>query len=102
MKNRLFLFRSFLGISSAALLMFGCAEMQMGGGSSGSGGAGLGSASSAPVSSSDVASGHYGDTLEACLGRIPSNATDSQRMLAEGTCKRDEAARQSIKAVPGN
>lgn len=101
MKNRLSMFGFFLGISAAAMLMFGCAEMQMEGGSSGSGGIASGS-SPAAVSSSDVASGHYGDTLEACLGRIPSDSTDSQRMLAEVTCNRDEAARQSIKAVPGN
>ncbi len=98
MKNTLSLFRSFLGISAAALLMFGCAEMQMEGGSSGS--SGYGSTSSA--SSSDVASGTYGDSLEACMGRIPSGSTDAQRMLATGTCQRDEDARQSIMAVPGN
>lgn len=102
MKTTLFLFRSFLGISAAALLMFGCAEMQMEGGGSGSGGSGYSSAPSAPVSSSDVASGHYGDTLEACLSRIPSDSTDAQRMLATTTCQRDEAARKSIEAVPGN
>jgi hypothetical protein len=97
MKNTLSLFRSFLGISAAALLMFGCAEMQMEGGSSGSSGYGGSSASS-----SDVASGTYGDSLEACMGRIPSNATDGQRMFATGTCQRDEDARQPIMAVPGN
>lgn len=98
MKNTLSLCSRFLGISAAALLMFGCAEMQMEGGSSGS--SGYGSTSSA--SSSDVASGTYGDSLEACMGRIPSNATDGQRMFATGTCQRDEDARQPIMAVPGN
>ncbi len=102
MKTTLFLFRSFLGISAATLLMFGCAEMQMEGGGSGSSGSGYSTATPAPVSSSDVASGHYGDTLDACLSRIPGSATDGQRMVAEGTCQRDEAARQSIDAVPGN
>jgi len=100
MKNTLSLFSRFLGISAAALLMFGCAEMQMEGGSSGSSGYGYGSGSSA--SSSNVASGTYGDSLEACMGRIPSNATDGQRMFATGTCQRDEDARQPIMAVPGN
>ena len=102
MKTTLSLFRSFLGISAATLLMFGCAEMPMEGGGSGSSGYGSGSSSSTPVSSSDVASGHYGDTLEACLSRIPSDSTAGERMLAESTCQRDEAARQSLKAVPGN
>ena len=98
MKNTRSLLLSFLGISAATFLMFGCAEMEMQGGGSG----GSGSASSGAVSSADVASGHYGDSLEACLGRIPSNATDGQRMFATGTCQRDENARQPIMAVPGN
>ncbi|MDT7043799.1 hypothetical protein [Candidatus Nitronereus thalassa] len=102
MKTTFRLFRSFLGISAAAILMFGCAELQTNGGGSGSSMGGSSAGSSTPVSSTDVASGHYGDTLEACLGRIPSGSTDSQRMLAELTCKRDEAARKSINAVPGN
>ena len=102
MKTTLSLFRSILGISAVGLLMFGCAEMPMEGGGSGSGGSEYSSASSAPVSSSDVASGHYGDSLDACLSRIPSDSTDAQRMLATTTCQRDEAARKSIEAVPGN
>ncbi len=101
MKKTISLFRSFLGISAAALLMFGCAEMPMEGGGTASGGY-ESSAESASAAPSDVASGAYGDTLEACLARIPSNSTDSQRMLAELTCQRDEEARQAIKAVPGN
>ena len=100
MKINEFFVRSFLGISAAALLMTGCAEMQ--GSSPNSGGLGAGSSSSGPVSSANVASGHYGDTLETCRGRIPSNSTDSQRMLATVSCQRDEENRQSIKAVPGN
>ena len=100
MKITDFFVRSFLGISASALLMTGCAEMQ--GSSPNSGGLDAGSSSSAPVSSADVASGHYGDTLEACLGRIPSSSSDSQHMLAELSCQRDEENRQSIKAVPGN
>ena len=100
MKITAFFVRSFLGISAVALLMTSCAEMQ--GSSTNSGGLGAGSSSSAPVSSANVASGHYGDTLGSCLGRIPSDSTDSQRMLAEITCQRDEENRQSIEAVPGN
>jgi len=98
MKNTRSLLLSFLGISAATFLMFGCAEMEMQGGGSG----GSGSASSGAVSSADVASGHYGDSLDACLSRIPSNATDGQRMVAKSTCQRDEAARQPIEIVPGN
>ncbi len=102
MKNTRSLLLSFLGISAATLLMFGCAEMQMQGGGSGSGGSGSSSTSSAAVSSADVASGHFGDSLDACLSRIPSDATDGQRMVAKTTCQRDEAARQPIEVVPGN
>ena len=97
MKINAFFVRSFLGISAAILVMAGCAEMQPN-----PGGLGASSSSSAPVSSANVASGHYGDTLGSCLGRIPSDSTDSQRMLAEITCQRDEENRQSIEAVPGN
>ena len=100
MKITAFFLRGFLGISASALLMAGCVEMQ--GSSTSSGGLGASSSSSAPVPSANVASGHAGDTLKACLGRIPGNATNSQRMLAEVTCQRDEGDRQSIKAVPGN
>lgn len=99
MKNTLSLFSRFLGISAAALLLASCAEMQhMEDGS----GSGYSSGSSASVSSADVASGHAGDSLDACLSRIPGNSTDGQRLLATTTCNRDEAARQSIEVVPGN
>ena len=97
MKINAFFVRSFLGISAAILVMAGCAEMQPN-----PGGLGASSSSSAPVSSANVASGHYGDTLETCLDRIPNDSTDSQRMLANVSCQRDEENRQSIKAVPGN
>ncbi len=102
MKKTISLFRSFLGISAAALLMFGCAEMPMEGEGSTSGGYGSSAESASSAAPTDVASGAYGDTLEACLARIPSDSTDSRRMLAELTCQRDEEARQAIKAVPGN
>lgn len=34
--------------------------------------------------------GTQGDSLKACLARIPTDATDGQRMLAEESCKRDQ------------
>ena len=40
-----------------------------------------------------VSSGTQGDTLEACMGRIPKDASAGQRMLAEESCKRDQANR---------
>lgn len=33
--------------------------------------------------------GTQGDSLDACMARIPTNATAGQRMLAEESCKRD-------------
>ncbi len=44
--------------------------------------------------SEPVAAGTEGDNLEACLKRIPGNATAGQRMLAEKSCHRDEEHRQ--------
>jgi hypothetical protein len=39
-------------------------------------------------------SGVQKDTLQACVGRIPSDASSGQRMLAEQSCQRDEAIRK--------
>ena len=38
-----------------------------------------------------VSSGTQGDSLEACMARIPSDATEGQRMLAEDSCQRDQS-----------
>lgn len=38
-----------------------------------------------------ASAGTQGDSLEACLARIPEDATAGQRMLAEETCARDQA-----------
>lgn len=38
-----------------------------------------------------AAAGAAGDTLEACLARIPTDASAGQKMLAEESCKRDQA-----------
>lgn len=49
----------------------------------------------------EAASGAVEDTLTACLSRIPKDASAGQRMIAEESCARDKADRQSIDAVPG-
>ncbi|MGA6827082.1 hypothetical protein ACO9S2_05625 [Nitrospira sp. NS4] len=41
-----------------------------------------------------IAAGGVEDTLEACKARIPKDATAGQRMLAEQSCSRDQAARR--------
>jgi len=50
---------------------------------------------------SRISQGTQGDSLEACLARIPSDASAGQRMVAERTCQRDAENRSSIDAVPG-
>lgn len=37
-----------------------------------------------------ASAGTQGDSLDACLARIPTDATAGQRMLAEETCARDQ------------
>jgi len=48
-----------------------------------------------------LAAGSIEDSLEACSGSIPNDATTGQRMIAEQGCPRDEADRKPIHAVPG-
>jgi len=48
-----------------------------------------------------LAAGSIEDSLKACLARIPNDATTGQRMIAEQGCRRDEADRKPIQAVPG-
>lgn len=63
---------------------------------------GVGGAPSAPVAAMErPATGTSDDSLAACMGRIPEDATAGQRMFAEESCRRDEAGRKAIQAVPG-
>ncbi|WP_447973103.1 hypothetical protein [Nitrospira sp. Kam-Ns4a] len=52
------------------------------------------------AATSAAASGTAGDTLDACLARIPKDASAGQRMIAEQSCQRDEAVRKGLQA-PG-
>lgn len=38
-----------------------------------------------------ASAGTQGDSLEACMARIPKDATEGQRMLAEESCQRDQS-----------
>ena len=92
-------------ISLATLTMtMGCAEMN-GGSTAGKGSTtsagSSGGASAVTTGSTRISQGTQGDSLEACLARIPSDASAGQRMVAEGTCQRDADNRASIDAVPG-
>ena len=49
----------------------------------------------------DVSPGAAEDTLKACLARIPEQATVGQRMMAESTCQREEAIRQTYQGTGG-
>ena len=48
-----------------------------------------------------VASGAVEDSQQACLARIPKDATGGQRMIAEHSCKRDQESRQPMQDTPG-
>lgn len=49
----------------------------------------------------EVAAGAVEDTMQACMARIPQDATIGQRMIAEQSCWRDENDRKSLQVVPG-
>ena len=48
-----------------------------------------------------TAAGSAEDSLQACMGRIPQDASIGQRMIAEQSCHRDESDRVPFEAVPG-
>ena len=51
--------------------------------------------SAAPTKNSDpIAAGSVEDSLNACQARIPKDSSAGQRMLAEESCRRDQAARR--------
>lgn len=81
-------------------LLVGCAEMGTQEANPSSGGAAP-SVASAGTGTGAMAAGAVGDTLQACLARIPSGASAGQRMIAEQSCARDQGDRKLIQAVPG-
>jgi hypothetical protein len=48
-----------------------------------------------------VAAGSVEDSLDACLARIPKDATAGQKMLAEQSCRRAEADRAPVQTSGG-
>ncbi len=81
--------RIILPLIAAALFLVSCAGPQPG------------SSSTPAASTGQPAAGTFGDSLKACMDRIPNGASAGQQMLAEESCRRDVAARASIDAVPG-
>jgi hypothetical protein len=49
----------------------------------------------------EAAAGAVEDTLQACMARIPKDASIGQRMIAEQSCRRDETERKPYEAIPG-
>jgi hypothetical protein len=75
-------------IGLLAVLVGGCASD----GTMGSSGTGATSTSTRNIDR--IAAGAVEDSLNACLARIPKDATAGQKMLAEESCRRDQAARR--------
>ncbi len=89
---------------SLATMTMGCAQMNGGsvaGGESASPSASSGETSAVTTGPSRVSQGTQGDSLDACISRIPNDASAGQQMIAERTCQRDAENRSSILAVPG-
>jgi len=82
--------RTFGVLAVMGLLLGGCAGDEMTGASPSGGGA----ASTSTKNIDRVASGAVEDSLNACLARIPQDASPGQRMLAEESCKRDQTNRR--------
>jgi hypothetical protein len=90
--------RVILSIGSVVLLA-ACASVDSG--TPATEAAGAAAAPAAPATgTAAIASGAVGDSLEACLARIPKDASTGQRMIAEQSCKRDETDRKAYQAVP--
>jgi hypothetical protein len=55
----------------------------------------------APTEERDaMASGAVEDTLKACLGRIPLDASAGQRLLAEQSCAGEQETRHLVPSAP--
>lgn len=84
-------------IALVGLLLGGCAsDGAMG--TSGTSGGGSSSGSGATFGTTKnidrIATGSVEDDLNACMARIPKDASAGQRMLAEESCRRDQANRR--------
>lgn len=62
---------------------------------------GKGAAEAVAATESRMAAGAVEDSLQACMARIPKDASIGQRMIAEQSCGRDESERKPFEAIPG-
>lgn len=83
------------GVVAVVGLMFGGCASDGAMGTSGSGSSsGSGATFGTTKNIERVASGAVEDNLNACMARIPKDASAGQRMLAEESCRRDQANRR--------
>ncbi|OGW48053.1 MAG: hypothetical protein A2V62_07140 [Nitrospirae bacterium RBG_19FT_COMBO_58_9] len=54
----------------------------------------------AAVAQSSASAGAVEDTLQACMTRIPKDASLGQRLIAERTCARDDNDRKPFQSAP--
>lgn len=81
-------------IAFVGLLLGGCAsDGAMGTSGSGSS-SGSGATFGATKNIDRIATGSVEDNLNACMARIPKDGSAGQRMLAEESCRRDQANRR--------
>jgi hypothetical protein len=81
-------------IAFVGLLLGGCASDGLMGTSGGGSSAGSGATFGTTKNIERVAAGAVEDNLNACMARIPKDASAGQRMLAEESCRRDQANRR--------
>jgi hypothetical protein len=55
----------------------------------------------AAIVQSSAAAGAVEDTLQACMTRIPKDASLGQRLIAERSCARDDNDRKPFQNTPG-
>lgn len=84
-----------LGVVALLSLMAGGCASEGTMGSSGTGSAsGSGTAPGSTKNIDRIASGAVEDSLNACMARVPKDASAGQQMLAEESCRRDQANRR--------
>lgn len=81
-------------VLSLSLLFTAACATDGGSGGSSEGSSGSSNAAAPAKGLGRIAVGAVEDSLKACMARIPSDATSGQRMLAERSCERDQAARR--------
>ena len=88
---------AFAVITLLGLIVGGCASDGTMGSSDTSSTSGASGGGAPPTTTKNIdrlASGSVEDTLDNCMARIPKDATAGQKMLAEQSCRRDQADRR--------